>query len=148
MASIFFEKIIKNLDQFISQYYNIILLGDYNIEPQDKTLIDFCDSCNVKNLVREPSCFKNHINPSCIDLILTNRSRSFQNTAVIENGISDFHKMTVTIMRSHYPKSTPNIVHYRNYSKFNNDYFRNDLKASLEKLENLDAQSFENIFGW
>ena len=55
--------------------------------------------------------------------------------------------MTVTIMRSHYPKSTPNIVHYRNYSKFNNDYFRNDLKATLEKLENLDYQSFENIFG-
>ena len=100
----------------------------------------------VKNLVKEPTCFKNHINPSCIDLILTNRSRSFQNTSVIENGISDFHKMTVTIMRSHYPKSTPNIVHYRNYSKFNNDYFRNDLKASLEKLENLDYQSFE-IFG-
>ena len=101
----------------------------------------------VKNLVKEPTCFKNHINPSCIDLILTNRSRSFQNTSVIENGVSDFHKMTVTIMRSHYPKSTPNIVHYRNYSKFNNDYFRNDLKASLEKLENLDYQSFENIFG-
>ena len=57
LASVFFEKIIKNLDQFISQYDNIILLGDFNIEPQDKTLIGFCDSCNVKNLVKEPTCF-------------------------------------------------------------------------------------------
>ena len=60
-------------------------MGDFNIEPQDKTLIDFCDSCKVKNLVKEPTCFKNQINPlHCIDLILTNRSRSFQNTSVID----------------------------------------------------------------
>ena len=50
-------------------------------------------------------------------------------------------------MRSYYPKSTRNIVHYRNDSKFNNDYFRNDLKASLEKAKDLDYQSFEYIFG-
>ena len=50
-------------------------------------------------------------------------------------------------MRSYYTKSTPKFVHYRIYSKLNNDYFRNDLKASLEKAKDLDYQSFEYIFG-
>ena len=33
-------------------------MGDFNIEPQDKILIDFCDSYNLKYLVKEPTCFK------------------------------------------------------------------------------------------
>ena len=56
LASTFYENIMKNLDIFIPQYNNIILLGDFNIEPQDKILIDFCDSYNLKNLVKEPTC--------------------------------------------------------------------------------------------
>ena len=55
---------------------------------------------NFKNLVKEPTCFKNIENPSCIDLILTNKPLYFQTTAVIETGISDFHKLTVTILKS------------------------------------------------
>ena len=39
-------------------------------------------------------------NPTCTDLILTNHPRSFQNSTVFETGLSDFHKMTVTIMEA------------------------------------------------
>ena len=41
----------------------------------------------------EKICFKNPNNPSCIDLIVTNRPKSFQNSMVIETGLSGFHKM-------------------------------------------------------
>ena len=33
-----------------------------------------------KKLSKEPTCFKNPNNPSCIDLFLTNTIRSFQET--------------------------------------------------------------------
>ena len=60
----------------------------------------FASTYNFKNLVSTATCFKNIDHPTCIDLILTNKSRSFQNTTVIETGLSDFHKLTVTIMKA------------------------------------------------
>ena len=42
--------------------------------------------------------FKNVENPSCIDLILTNRPKSFINATLVEMGLSDFHKMTITVL--------------------------------------------------
>ena len=52
-------------------------------------------------------------NPKSIDLILTNRSRSFQNSCVIETGFSDFQKMTFSALRSHLPKLRSQITKYR-----------------------------------
>ena len=52
----------------------------------------------LKNLVKEPTCFKSG-NPRCIDLILTNRKRNFQHTTAIETGLSDFHKLIVTVLK-------------------------------------------------
>ena len=56
----------------------------------------FCDTHNLKNLMKELTCFKSVNNPCCIDLILTNRASSFQNTNVVETGLSNFHKLAVT----------------------------------------------------
>ena len=43
--------------------------------------------------------YKNPEKPSCIDLILINKSHSFKNSGVIETGLSDFHRMTVTVRK-------------------------------------------------
>ena len=58
----------------------------------------FCDTYNLKCLVKEPTCYKNMDNPSCIDLILTIKFLSFQQPFIIETGLSDFHKLTTTII--------------------------------------------------
>ena len=42
---------------------------------------------------------KNANNPTCIDLILTNILRRFKITWVIETGPSDFHVMSLTVVR-------------------------------------------------
>ena len=42
----------------------------------------------------------NPVNPKCIDPMLANRQRSFQNLCVIEAGLSDFQKMAVTVVKS------------------------------------------------
>ena len=78
---------------------------------------DFMDLFAFKNLVKEPTCFKSG-NPRCIDLILTNSGRNFQHTTAIETGLSDFHKMVVTVLKASFDKQKQNIVNYRDYKNF------------------------------
>ena len=79
-------------------------MGDFNTEPADTVVSDFCEIYNLKNIIREKTYFKNPNNPSCIDLIITKRLKSFQNSMVIETGLSDFHKMCITVMKMCYSK--------------------------------------------
>ena len=46
---------------------------------------------------------------------MTNRSKSYQNSCVIETGLFDFHKMTMAILWFHLPKLGPQIINYRDY---------------------------------
>ena len=85
------------LDHYCQLYDNIILLGDFNSEINEPAMNNFCEMFDLKNLVKENTCFKSQENPTCIDLILTNRCRSFQNTYAIETGLPDFHKMALTV---------------------------------------------------
>ena len=64
---------------------------------RDSNLKDFCNLYLLKNLIKKSACFKNPENPRTIDLILTNRPRSFCNSNSLETGFSDFHKLTVTV---------------------------------------------------
>ena len=62
-------------------------------------MAEFMKLYNLSNPVKRSTCYKNPSNPSCIDLVLTNRKKSFQSSHTIETGLSDFHKMVVTIMK-------------------------------------------------
>ena len=76
-----------------------MLLGDFNSEPIEKALTTFSQIHILKNLINEVTSYKNTNKPSCIDLILTNRPRSFQNSCALETGLSDFHNMTLTVLK-------------------------------------------------
>ena len=79
-------------------------------------------------------------------MILTNSPYSFQNSCVIETGLSDFHMMTVTFMKTTYEKLKPRIVNYRDYKNFCNDTFRQILleKLSTENI-NTNCSDFEKF---
>ena len=94
----------------------------------------------VKKFIKVPTCHKNPQNPSCIGLILTNSPLSFQSSGVIETGLSDFHKMTVTVMRTTFQKLGPKIIHYRDYRKYNNYSLRQDLLSTLV-MENINLSN-------
>ena len=138
----------KDLDTYDSKYDNIILLGDLNVESSDPVLYNFCNVYNLFSLVKEPTCFKNPCNPSCVDLFLTNRPRSFQNIVTIETGISDFHKMVITVMKVFYKKQKPKIIQYRSYKNFDNQVFQRELNSELLKIDsnNADLSEFTEIF--
>ena len=123
------------------------MLGDFNCEVLKKPMETFCATYNFKNLIKEKTCFKNTDNPSCIDLILTNKNRSFLSTQVIETGLSNHHKMTVTVLRSYFKKSKPKTISYRSYKNFNVKEFRNELQKQLTADEiGLDCENFVNNF--
>ena len=105
-------------------------------------------SYSLRNLVKQKTCFKNPENPSCIDLILTNSPRTFQNSNVFETGLSDFHKLTTTVLKQYFPKLKPKVVNYRDYRKFHNEEFRALLDNEILKhdINNMEYQHFLNIF--
>ena len=117
----------KNLDSYSSKYENFILFGDFNVEPTD-AMEEFMKVYNLENLVKGPTCFKNLEKP-CIDLILTNKIKSVQTSYIIETGIgiSDFHKMVMTVLKVYFKKKRPSVIQYCNYKNFDNYRFRNDL---------------------
>ena len=41
-----------------------------------------CNEYKLKALNKEPTCFKNYMSPSCINLYLTNYPKSFESTLV------------------------------------------------------------------
>jgi exonuclease III len=60
------------LDNYCSSYDNFLIVGDLNSEISEPAMSDFCNVYDLKNLVKEPTCYKNPQNPTCIDLLLTN----------------------------------------------------------------------------
>ena len=144
------KNISTGLDQLSATYDKLILLGDFNLEPEEVKMLDFLNIYNLKNLVKQKMCYKNPENTSCIDVILTNSHRSFPNTNVFETGLSDFHKMTVSVLESHFPKQKPNIVSYRSYKRFRNNSFRTELDNELLKYElcNIEDQHLLIFFGY
>ena len=62
-----------------------------------------------------------------------NVPRSFQSTCVLETGLSNFHLMTLTVMRKRSKKFQPRVIHYRSYKHFSNEYFRICLLEKLSK---------------
>ena len=75
-------------------------MGDFNVDVKKVSLHLFCNEYKLKSLNKDPTCYKNIDNPSCIDLFLTNSAKSFKSTCTIETGLSDFHKLVVTVLRS------------------------------------------------
>ena len=109
-----------------------------------ETLSEFLFEHNARNLVKENTCFKNPDKPSCIDLFLTNSYLSFQNTTTVATGLSDFHNMAVTVLKTTFPKAPPKVIHYRDYKKFHVHAFRAELKTHLSNTSNYSE--FEELF--
>ena len=64
-------------------------------------------------------------NPGCIDLLLTNYSYAFQQTTAISSGLSECHKLLLTVLKTSIPKGNPRQITYRDYEKFDSLKFNN-----------------------
>ena len=94
-----------------------IILGDSNIDVKvpgrELDELDEFLRFNLTNLIRNGTCFRRD-HKSSIDLILTNKTKSFQNTWITETGLSDFQKLILTFFKIQITHLKPKIVFYRN----------------------------------
>ena len=54
-----------------SKYKKMLILGDFNAGIDASHMKYFCEAYNLTNLIKQPACYKNPDNSTCIDLILT-----------------------------------------------------------------------------
>ena len=92
-----------------------------NTEKCDRPMDDFCNIYNLCSLIKVLTCYKNRIKPTCIGLILINSLKCFL-LCVIETGLSDFYKMTITI-KTTFRKHKPKRIRYSDYKTFSNNAF-------------------------
>ena len=111
-------------------------MGDFNVGFTEANMAAFYNEYKLKALNKEPTCFKNCISPSCIDLFLTNCPKSFESTLSIETGLLDFHKLTVTV------------IQYRDYKNFDSTRFFEKLQVRLTLLDmnDLDFGNLKKCF--
>ena len=62
---------------------------------------------------RYPTCYKSPNNPSCIDHIVTNSSKSFIQRETVFTGLSDFHKLVLSVFKLHFSKPKAKKISYK-----------------------------------
>ena len=117
----------------LGQYENFIPMGDFNVEPR-------CHSEKfLSNLYFRKCCQREDF----IDLIITNRPKSFQNPKVIKNGLSNFHKISLTVMKVSCTKQNPKVIKYRKYNLFSNEAFMNEIECTLLRFSKISFETFK-----
>ena len=138
----FFKNIGLALDFYSTRYDKFLLAGDFNTQEDNEVLEDFLEDYHAKNLVKDPTCYKNAENPSCIDLFITNSYQSFQKTTTVSTGLSDFHKMAVTILKTTFPRAKPRIITYRTPYETKDLVYA--LTINLRKMKENTYEKFED----
>ena len=101
----FLGHLLNDLSIYLKDSDNILLLGDFNTNLENKNLQHLTDSSNLENSIHEATCFKGLV--SCIDLIMTNRKSYFKITCVTVTGISVIHKLIGVSVKSQILKVPP-----------------------------------------
>ena len=122
------------MEHYYERHDSIVVFGDFNSSVSHPFVDEFMINFALTNLVKVSTCYKNSENPSTIDLILTNRKHSFQNTTALEVGISDFHKLVLTVLKAHFQKAKPKIITYHDYKKINDITFHEKLKEGTKTV--------------
>ena len=122
-------------------------MGDFNIYinsfgVEKNELWNLFDLTNFTH--GDTCCTKSY--KSARDLILTNRSLSFQNISSRETDLSDYHKCISSFFKFHYARLKPKVVNHRNYKNFNQSTFLKEIEStdfSIDSDDQASDQSFD-----
>ena len=95
-----------------------VVIGDFNTETSEPRIDSFIYEHDLHNHVKEKTGFESVENPSCIDFILTNNAMAFQNTTTVFTGLSGFHQLVLTVLKTSVTKNKPQKITYRDYKDF------------------------------
>ena len=65
------------LDEYSRKCENYVFIGDFSVNTSDSSVKEFCSWNGLKNLINQPTCYKNSEKTTYIDLILTNQPTLF-----------------------------------------------------------------------
>ena len=119
----FSSHLSTGIAKYLCNYENLMILVEFNISMSNDNMNNFCETYDLKNLINELTCYKNATNPSPIDVILTNKPRCLHNSMATETGLSDHHKIVLTVLKSYCKKIEPIITTYRDYKHFDDNFF-------------------------
>ena len=54
---------------------------------------------------------------------------------MVETGLSDFHKMTVTALKATFKKNPPKKLAYRDFKHFSHELFQSELRLILDSYD-------------
>ena len=115
------------------------MVGDFNVEDSEESLSNFLEKHNTTNIVKDKTYYKSLNNSSCMGrLIIRNRPRCFQNTTAFSRVPSNYHKMTLNVLKRSFSKAPPKEIFYKDYKIFGQDKFKYELKKSM-KMNRLDV---------
>ena len=108
------------------------MIGDFNVNLSisPNALSDVFDSYDLKNIIKEPTCYKNVSNPTLLDPIVTNNIKRLIGCLNVCIGVSDFHNIVCAATRVKCPKFTPHVVKYRSYKRFDASKFTEELNGA------------------
>ena len=85
------------------------------------------------------------MSPSCVDPMLTSKPRSFQTKCVKGIGLSNFHRMTLSVLKMHFRKLAPKVINYRDLKKIDNERFMDSLLYISMKNALIIVKSLTNF---
>ena len=141
----FIDHLSKTLGQLSCQYDKAMLIGDFTFMIDNKSLENFMTTFDLECLIKKPTCFQSS-NPTCIDLILTNKKEFFKNTDVIEVGIPNHHSLIATDLKSLLLKGNAKTKLYRDYNSFNIHHVKGNLDINLKNNSITEYSHFQNVF--
>ena len=87
------------ITQLLTTHGNTILTGDFNLCVENTYFEATLETYDLSILITKPTCYQS-INPTCNDLILTNKRNLFKLYSTFETGLSDHHKLISTFLKS------------------------------------------------
>ena len=123
-----------------------MLAGDFNAQEGESLHDTFLYQHELHSIYENPTCYENLNNLINIDLNLTNCLKSIFKTDTIFTILSDFHKLVLSVFKTTFTKPKPKEVVFKNYRKFNENNFNQDLHNQLSSEQPKDYASFEKIF--
>ena len=131
--------LINNLDNALNLGYEIILLGDLNIDTSQKQtrvnnpIYDLCNILNMENLIHDPTRITSS-SSTTIDHIITSMSHNHKASGVVEIAISD-HYLVYTVLNFYKKFNLPKIVTIRSFKSFDICLFLTDLQTVLGSVK-------------
>ena len=75
------------------------MIRGFNLCGENTHIEATLENYDLNNLINKPTWYQSN-NPTCIDLILTNKKNPFKLSDTFETGLSDHHKLISIILKS------------------------------------------------